>query len=620
MSAELREKQIWKRLRLEIRGVVQGVGFRPFVFAAAKKFDSKGFVGNASGGVFVEVEGEAAELNDFQTYLSSNQPPLAHITAVDAREIAPQFSTDFYIAESENQSDQSTLVSPDVSVCKDCLCELFDKNDRRFRYPFINCTNCGPRFTVTKDVPYDRPKTTMSAFTMCELCRSEYDNPLSRRFHAEPNACVRCGPTVWFVGKNDEKVYGEAGISATQNALLNGEVVAVKGIGGFHLACDAKNNSALQTLRTRKGRAGKPFAVMCKDLKTAENLVETNKAEKVILTSKERPIVLLRKKANNLSELIAPNNQYLGVMLAYSPLHYLLFSENLDVLVMTSGNFSSEQIVTDNAEALEKLSNLADSFLLHDREIFVACDDSVIRVFENRELPIRRSRGYAPFPVALPFKLPPVLAVGGELKATFCLAKDEYAFMSQHLGDMENLETLQAMEKSVGQMQKLFRIEPEIVAYDKHPAYLSSRWAKENAARIFQPETKLVPVQHHHAHIAAVMAENGVAAGEEVIGFAFDGTSYGEDGAIWGGEVFLADYLGFERVAHLKMKENCWRFYRANTPKKCSKKCVSMSLEKTRQSLAKSSPNTPEWSYAKTGIGGTRVVDLQLGEQLPRIC
>jgi len=551
MSAELREKQIWKRLRLEIRGAVQGVGFRPFVYAAAKKFDLKGFVGNESGGVFVEVEGEAANLSDFQIYLSSAHPPLAHITRMDSREIAAQFSADFYIAESENRASENTLVSPDVSVCKDCLGELFDKNDRRFRYPFINCTNCGTRFTITRDTPYDRPNTTMSVFKMCELCQSEYKNPLSRRFHTQPNACAECGPKIWFVGKNDEKVYGEAGILATQNALANGEIVSIKGIGGFHLACDAKNSSAVQTLRTRKGRGEKPFAIMCKDLKTSGNLVEINKAEKAILTSKERPILLLRKKANNLSELIAPNNQFLGVMLAYSPLHYLLFDENLDVLVMTSGNFSSEPIVTENAEALEKLSNLADSFLLHDREIYVPCDDSVVRFFENEELPIRRSRGYAPFPVELPFKLPPVLAVGGELKATFCLAKDEFAFMSQHIGDMENLETLLAMEKSVGQMRRLFRIEPEAVVGDLHPNYLSTNWASKNLAKIAEKDAKFFKVQHHHAHIASVMAENKLQ-NEIVIGFAFDGTGYGTDGAIWGGEVLLADYTGFERVAHLR--------------------------------------------------------------------
>jgi len=552
MESESGKAQNWQRLRLKISGVVQGVGFRPFVYITAKSFHLCGFVGNSSGGVIIEIEGEENNLREFQRMLCEKLPPLAHITAIEIKKIPAKFESNFYIAESENRAGENTLVSPDISICEDCSRELFDTGDRRFRYPFINCTNCGTRFTITKDIPYDRPQTTMSVFEMCELCQSEYDNPLNRRFHAQPNACAECGPTIWFIGKNEEKTRGETAIFAAQNALLNGEIVAVKGIGGFHLACDANNDEALCKLRKRKGRIDKPLAVMCVDLETAKDLAEISDAEQAILTSKERPIVLLKKRANHSSELIAPNNQFLGVMLPYSPLHYLLFDENLNVLVMTSGNFSSEPIIKDNAKALEKLSILADSFLLHDRDIFAPCDDSVIRVFENRELPIRRSRGYAPFPVELPFKLPPVLAVGGELKATFCIAKDEFAFMSQHIGDMENLETLRAFEESVKQMRKLFRIEPEIVAFDKHPNYLSSRWAKDNLTRLFQPETKLVAVQHHHAHIASAMAENGFDGTERVIGFAFDGTGYGDDGAIWGGEVLLADYGGFERVAHLR--------------------------------------------------------------------
>ncbi len=594
---------ILQRLRLNVRGIVQGVGFRPFVYSCAKSCDLRGFVGNESGGVFVEIEGLVNNLINFQKLLRENAPPLAHITSIEIEEIPMTNETDFFIVESETRESENTLVSPDVSVCEDCLRELFDENDRRFRYPFINCTNCGTRFTIIKDIPYDRLNTTMSVFQMCDLCQSEYDNPLSRRFHAQPNACRNCGARVWFVGKNEKDVYDEEAILATQKVLTENGIVAVKGIGGFHLACDARSDAALQILRERKGRVDKPFAMMCRDLATAENLVEISDAEKVLLTSKERPIVLLRKKQNQkISELVAPNNLFLGVMLPYSPLHYLLLNStsekfyNLNVLVMTSGNFSNEPIVKDNTEALEKLSLLADAFLFHDRDIFVPCDDSVVRVFEENfitetqrhrekklqmttdehgffqnhlensvknlsarsvaksfhELPIRRSRGYAPFPVQLPFKVPPVLAVGGELKATFCVAKDEFAFMSQHIGDMENLETLRAFEKSVEQMRKLFRIEPEIVAFDKHPNYLSARWARENAAQIFQPETRLVAVQHHHAHIASVMAENNFDGAERVIGFAFDGTGYGDDGAIWGGEVLLADYCGFERAAHLK--------------------------------------------------------------------
>lgn len=547
-----------QRLRLTIRGAVQGVGFRPFVYALASNNNLSGFVGNESGGVFAEIEGEPENLQNFLRRLHLEMPPLSRITKIKTEEIKIQNDTDFRIVESASRTGGNTLVTPDTSVCKDCLRELFSPRNRRYRHPFINCTNCGTRFTIIKDVPYDRPKTTMSAFEMCELCRSEYENPADRRFHAQPNACRDCGARIRLTDKTDRKIYDEDAILETQKILSENGIVAVKGIGGFHLVCDARRDAAVRILRERKSRVNKPFAVMCRDLSVAKSLVEINKAELKLLNSKERPIVLLRKKPNDLSEHIAPQNQLLGVMLPYSPLHYLLLNSidkkyrNLDVLVMTSGNFSNEPIVKDNAEALEKLSLLADAFLLHDRDIFVSCDDSVIRVFENHELPIRRSRGYVPFPVRLPFNLPPVLATGGELKATFCLAKDEFAFMSQHIGDMENLETLYAFEKSVGQMRKLFRIEPEIVAFDKHPNYLSARWAKDNLTRLFTPETKLVAVQHHHAHIASVMAENGLDGAEKVIGFAFDGTGYGDDGAIWGGEVVLADYLGFERVAHLK--------------------------------------------------------------------
>jgi len=576
MTAKSSDLKTSQRLRLEIRGAVQGVGFRPFVYVCAKSCGLSGFVGNESGGVFVEIEGLEKNLREFQTLLRQDAPPLSHITEIEIAEIPAKNETDFCIVKSKIQTGENTLVAPDAGVCADCLRELFDETNRRFRHPFINCTNCGTRFTIVKDIPYDRPNTTMSVFQMCESCQGEYDNPLDRRFHAQPNACRNCGARVWFVGKDEKEIYDEDAILAAQKVLCSGGIVAVKGIGGFHLACDARSDAALQKLRTRKGRVDKPFAVMCRNLATAESLAEINEAERNLLTSKERPIVLLHKKADGeISELIAPGNNFLGVILPYSPIHYLLLNstcekfQNLDVLVMTSGNFSNEPIVKDNDEALEKLAALADAFLLHDRDIFVPCDDSVIRILDfgfrildlksqiaNRKsqivLPIRRSRGYAPFPVELPFKVPPVLAVGGELKATFCIAKDEFAFMSQHIGDMENLETLRAFEKSVGQMRKLFRIEPRIVAFDKHPNYLSARWARENLNEIFQPETKLIAVQHHHAHIASVMAENGFDGTERVIGFAFDGTGYGDDGAIWGGEVLLADYRSFERVAHLR--------------------------------------------------------------------
>lgn len=577
MSAKPVNKRL-ERKRLLISGVVQGVGFRPFIFGLAKKYDLKGFVGNNSKGVFIEIEGQESKINEFIESIKTNAPPLSHISEITSQIIEIKGETEFQIIESESQETEFTLISPDISICQDCLQELFDEHNRRYLYPFINCTSCGPRFTITKTVPYDRPNTTMSAFTMCEACREEYENPMDRRFHAQPISCWDCGVQALFTGGNasvservnnvgntllNSRVYApNDAISQTQDALKLGQIIAIKGIGGFHLACDAKNEKAIETLRQRKGRIDKPFAVMCKDLETARKFVEINEAEAEILTSKERPIVLLKKKnGNELSELIAPNNEFLGIMLPYSPLHHLLFSEDLDVLVMTSGNFSNEPIVKDNDEALEKLSNLADAYLLHDREIFVQCDDSVVRAcdaemgghgdtekevlpFTFYLLPYRRSRGYAPFPVELPFKVPQILAVGGELKSTFCLTKENFAFMSQHIGDMENLETLRAFENASEQMKRLFRVEPEIVVGDLHPNYLSSNWAKKTYPNF-------VAAQHHHAHIASVMAENGVK-NEKVIGFAFDGTGYGLDGKIWGGEVFCGDYANFERIAHLK--------------------------------------------------------------------
>ena len=548
------------RTQIQIKGIVQGVGFRPFVFALAEKNALKGRVFNNGNGVLIDIEGKNQSIEQFIKAIKTTPPPLSFIESVEFEELnqIADFS-DFRIIESSSNGNKFTPISPDVSTCEDCLREMFDENDRRFLYPFINCTNCGPRFTIIKDIPYDREMTTMREFEMCEPCRAEYENPRDRRFHAEPTACENCGPKIWFAERLESAV-GESvssvSILKTQTALKNGKIVAIKGIGGFHLACDARNDKAIEILRERKGRVDKPFAVMVKDLETAKTLVEIDQAEESILTGKERPVVLLKRKSDELSELIAPNNRFLGVMLPYSPLHYLLFDSNSfqspDVLVMTSGNFSNEPIVKDNVEALENLSHLADSFLLHNREIYVQCDDSVVRVLEspkseNQILPIRRSRGYAPFPVELPFEVPNILAVGGELKAAFCLTKKNFAFMSQHIGDMENLETLRSFERSLEQMKALFRVEPEIIACDKHPGYLSTKWARENASKF---GAELIAVQHHHAHIASVMAENGLP-NEKVIGFAFDGTGFGDDGNIWGGEVLIADYKGFERAAHL---------------------------------------------------------------------
>ena len=625
------------RTQIQIKGIVQGVGFRPFVFALAAENLLKGRVLNNGNGVLVDVEGEGESIERFIDSIKNDPPPLAFIELVTRENISESagFQT-FQILASDANGNRFVPISADIATCEDCLREMFDPNDRRFRYPFINCTNCGPRFTIIENIPYDRSRTTMRDFEMCAECRAEYENPLDRRFHAEPTCCPKCGPKVFFISTQRREESGkwkvESGkfesqnprfnsafsanhfsicdaeaIELTQQFLQAGKIVAVKGIGGFHLVCDARNDATLQTLRERKGRAQKPFAVMCRDLETAKKLVAINKTEEKFLISKERPIVLLRKRENDLRESVAPGNQFLGVMLPYSPLHYLLLgsagipacseresAKNLNVLVMTSGNFSNEPIVKDNDESLEKLANLADAFLLHDREIYVPCDDSVIRILatedtevtEEKEeslpqiftdrhglredsdkanyknnsvnsvakksqiLPIRRSRGYAPFPVKLPFELPNILAVGGELKAAFCLTREDYAFMSQHIGDMENLETLRAFEKSFEQMKNLFRITPEIIACDKHPNYLSSNWARKMAENL--EEIKLIEVQHHRAHIASVMAENGLKINEKVIGFAFDGTGFGDDGAIWGGEVFVGDYSHFERVAHLE--------------------------------------------------------------------
>lgn len=540
------------RLRIIVRGVVQGVGFRPFVYGCAIRLGLGGLVGNESGGVFIEVEGTREALERFRRELLESPPPLSHLEEVTVEEIPATGDERFIIVGSESSPGAHTLVSPDIAVCADCLRELFDPGDRRYRYPFINCTNCGPRFTITKDIPYDRPRTTMAEFVMCASCHREYDDPFDRRFHAQPNACAQCGPQIEYLGAGARQ-RGEEALLATQRMLREGGIAAIKGIGGFHLACDARSDETLARLRERKGRGNKPFAVMARDLATARRFAEIDDREAALLTSRERPILLLRKRLPEaLSTRIAPGNDFIGVMLPYSPLHHLLLSaEALDALVMTSGNLSDEPIAKENDEALERLAALADAFLLHNRGIHVPCDDSVVRVFEGHELPIRRSRGYAPFPVKLPFALRPTLAVGGELKSTFCLINGDHAVMSQHIGDMENLETLRAFEDSVRSLKSLFRVEPEILAADKHPGYLSTQWARAHRTTVSSLPVQYVEVQHHHAHIAAVMAENGLRGDAPALGFSFDGTGYGDDGKIWGGELLLADYRGYRRLAHL---------------------------------------------------------------------
>jgi len=543
------------RARVLVRGVVQGVGFRPFVHRLAHKYELKGWVLNSTEGVVIEVEGPREKLEAFLREMEQSPPPRAVLEKVEVNFLPPLGHVSFTIEASRQAADEFVLISPDICICADCLKELFEPGDRRFRYPFINCTNCGPRFTIINDIPYDRPKTTMAVFQMCPLCEKEYHDPTDRRFHAQPNACPVCGPGVSLVDKGGTVLgEGDAAIREARRLLAKGTILAVKGIGGFHLACDATNGAAVSLLRERKHRINKPFAIMSLDCQEVEKYCYLGEGERQLLESPQRPIVLLRQKHGcPISPLVAPGNLYLGVMLPYTPLHYLLLEkmqEETDMLalVMTSGNMSEEPIAKDNDEALEFLGTLADVFLLHNRDIHVRCDDSVTRVFQGKEFLMRRSRGYAPFPVRLPFEMKQVLACGAQLKNTFCLTRDNYAFLSHHIGDLENLETLASFESGIEHFKSLFRVEPEVVAYDMHPNYLSTRYALELKGK--DTRLQFVPVQHHHAHIASCLADNGLCG--PAIGVSFDGTGYGQDGHVWGGEFLIADYTGFKQAAHLK--------------------------------------------------------------------
>jgi len=542
------------RAQVVVRGIVQGVGFRPFVYRLAQEHQLSGWVLNSTQGVVIEVEGPRQRIDGFIAGLRADPPPQAVIDRVETN-LLPPVGYSSFIIEASREGNEFVLISPDICICSDCLNELWDSHDRRSAYPFINCTNCGPRFTIISDIPYDRPKTTMSAFTMCPHCDEEYHNPADRRFHAQPNACPLCGPQLELASNGTRPAEapprGEP-IESVRRLLAEGAIVAVKGLGGFHLACDATNAAAVATLRERKQRVDKPFAVMSLDVDTVCRYCEVSEGEAQLLESPARPIVLLRRKAGSpIAADVAPANNNLGVMLPYTPLHYLLLGDGGTpmplALVMTSGNMSEEPIAIGNQEALKRLSPLADHFLLHDRDIYVRCDDSVTRLFRGREAMLRRSRGYAPFPVRLNLELKEILACGAELKNTFCLTKGTYAFLSQHIGDMENYETFASYQASIEHFQRLFRVNPQAVAYDLHPDYLATRYALELAE---VQGLRRVPVQHHHAHVASCMAENGVEG--EVIGVALDGTGYGTDGHIWGGEFLLADYRRFRRLGHLK--------------------------------------------------------------------
>jgi hydrogenase maturation protein HypF len=543
-------KQRW---RVHISGIVQGVGFRPFLFALAEKHGLVGSARNDGHGVALDIEGDAVALKDFLIECRSAAPPLAAIETITCENAgAPRGLNAFSIAASlDHEQYKFTLLAPDVSVCDDCLRELFDPRDRRFHYPFINCTNCGPRFTIIQDVPYDRARTTMSAFLMCPDCAREYDDPRNRRFHAQPNACAVCGPRLSLLG--EETTGSDEVIMRTVEYLRRGEIIAIKGIGGYHLACDALNNDAVRKLRERKLREDKPFALMADSLMTLREYCAVSEIEEALLLSPARPIVLLKKlpTANEaISPVVAPQQKQLGFMLPYTPPHHLLLARCAGPLVMTSGNVSDEPIAYQDEEAITRLREIADHFLISDRRIHMRCDDSVVCIRRGQPLLLRRARGYVPLPLSLTRSFArQILACGAELKNTFCLTRDQYAFVSHHIGDLENLETLHAFENSVAHFQRLFRTEPTIIAADKHPRYLSSQWAKNYAQK---HSLSYVEVQHHHAHIAAVMAEHGLTGEQPVIGFAFDGTGYGDDGTIWGGEVLLADYAGFTRAAHLQ--------------------------------------------------------------------
>jgi hydrogenase maturation protein HypF len=557
--------------RFHVTGVVQGVGFRPTVYRIAHDLGLTGWVANTSDGVVVHLEGDAGSIAGFPAHLRAGAPPMAIVTGIEQIDAAPEGLGAFQIRESERVDGAMTLVSPDIATCPECESELFDPADRRYHYPFINCTNCGPRFTIIADVPYDRPATTMRDFAMCPTCGAEYDDPSDRRFHAQPNACHRCGPRLFLnvkgrapsgwewdraaerVPRSHHDVDGERRrtediVAAAVQMLRGGDVLALKGLGGFHLACDAMNESAVARLRERKHRWGKPFAVMFPDMQRLRGHCELSETEAALLEGPVRPIVLLRlaapAEAEALAPSVAPGLSELGAMLPYTPLHHLLLRAFGGPLVMTSGNLTDEPIAMDNAEALRRLAPLADGFLLHDRGIYSRYDDSVARVVGDTVEMVRRSRGYAPFPLTLPFTSPTaILAAGPEQKNTFCLVKGSHAFVSQHIGDMENAETLDHYEQTIALYRDMFRIEPEMVAYDLHPEYLSTKFA-------LRLDLPAIGVQHHHAHIVSVSAESG--AGDPVIGLAYDGTGYGTDGTIWGGEVLLSTWGSFERVAHLK--------------------------------------------------------------------
>ncbi|MFE1177080.1 carbamoyltransferase HypF [Streptomyces sp. NPDC058773] len=554
------------RRRITVRGVVQGVGFRPFVHTLATELGLTGHVTNTGEGVVAEVEGAPAALARFGERLSGEAPPLAVVETVDGQDIAVAGDAGFRILPSRAHGPSRTLVAPDAATCEACLAELTDPADRRHRHPFLSCTHCGPRFTIVTGVPYDRALTTMDRFPMCPLCAREYADPGDRRFHAQPIACHDCGPRLRLLTADPadrtrppRPAPGADPVADTRRLLAEGAIVAVKGLGGYHLVCDAAQDAAVGLLRRRKARGDKAFALMARHIADVEHLVSVGAEERALLTGSARPIVLLRRNphraaardAPTVSDAVAPGSPDLGVMLPYTPLHHLLLGLPGDppgprLLVMTSGNVAGEPIVTDDDEAVRRLAQLADAWLTHDRPIRIPCDDSVVRISEGEPLFVRRSRGYAPFPVPLPVPVRPSLAAGGDLKNVLCLAEGHRAWLSAHIGDMDDLETQFAFERAEEHLETVTGVRPQLLAADRHPGYRSGRWAQCHT-----DGRPLVRVQHHHAHIAAAMAEHGFRDGRPVIGVAFDGTGYGDDHAVWGGEILLADYDGYRRFGQL---------------------------------------------------------------------
>jgi hydrogenase maturation protein HypF len=546
------------RRLIHVKGIVQGVGFRPFVYALAQSLSLTGAVFNTSAGVTIEIEGELAAVDHFLRELSANPPHLSELAGVSVCEIEPRGDAVFSILPSNGQLGEFALVSPDAGTCDACWSDVGDPLNRRYGYPFTNCTHCGPRYTIIRDVPYDRASTTMASFTMCPACAAEYADPADRRFHAQPNACPVCGPSLALVGRGEalesDLFTGRNSLETLHKArvlLHEGEILAIKGLGGFLLACDAANEAAVAELRRRKQRPAKPFALMTRDFAAVKLLCEVSSGDEAALLHLRRPIVIMPRNATApIASGIAPGNNTVGVMLPYTPLHYLLFSDSPDqasefpALVMTSGNLSEEPIVVSNSEAMRRLDGIVDWFLLHNREIAMRVDDSVVRTFEGRERVLRRSRGYVPHAIDLGRAVSELVAFGGELKNTFCLTKGRHAILSQHIGDLQNFETEEFFQETLARMKSLFRVEPRAVAHDLHPGYRSTRMALASGIE------RRFAIQHHHAHIASCMAENHL--GGEVIGVAFDGTGYGSDGCIWGGEFLVAGLSQFTRSAHLR--------------------------------------------------------------------